>query len=144
LSTSGSTTGTKSGLWCPPVASSTSGVRWDDRALTVNLKTFDVKAQAMVAAAVAFHATRALNFARANAPWQDQTGNARNGLFAKTERDGSLYRMIIGHSVPYGIWLEVRWSGRYQIIRPTIDREGPELMRTVSLMYAKMSGGGLL
>lgn len=105
------------------------------------LKTFDVRADRAIAAACAFHATRAQAYARSNAPWTDRTTNARNGLFAKAERARPFYRIIIGHGVSYGIWLEVRWSGRYAIIRPTVDNEGPELMRTVGQLYSAMFRG---
>lgn len=130
--------GTRPGLWCPLVAN---GVKWDARDITVNLRTFDQKVDKIVTAAIAFHATRAVAYAKQNAPWVDRTSNARNGLFARPERDAPTYRIIIGHSVPYGVWLEVRWAGRYQIIRPTVDHEGPELMDTVSKMFSGMSRG---
>lgn len=116
-------------------------IRWEDRALVNRLRTFNLRADRAITAAIAFHATKAVAYARQNAPWTDRTSNARNGLFATAQRDAPVYRIIVGHSVPYGVWLEVRWSGRYQIIRPTIDHEGPELMRTVSMMYSRMFGG---
>lgn len=113
-------------------------VVWDDRALYNKLRTFNARADRFITAAIGYHARGAVTYARQNAPWSDQTGNARNSLFATAERDAPVYRIIIGHGVPYGVWLEVRWSGRYQIIRPTVDHEAVELMRTVSTMYAKM------
>lgn len=117
------------------------GITWDDRALFNRLKTFNARADRFITAATAYHATRAVAYARQNAPWTDRTSNARNGLFARAEREAPVYRIIVGHSVPYGIWLEVRWSGRYAIIRPTIDHEGPELMKTIQPMFSKMFGG---
>lgn len=116
-----------------------SGIVWDDRQLLNNLRTFDARVNRAIAAAMKFHATRAVSYARQAAPWTDRTSNARNGLFAKAESSGTSHRIIVGHGVSYGIWLEVRWSGRYAIIRPTIDREGPEVMRTVSMLYSRMS-----
>jgi hypothetical protein len=92
----------------------------------------------VLTAATAYHATRAEAYARSNAPWTDRTSNARNGLFAKAERDRPYYRIIVAHSVPYGIWLEVRFSGRYAIIRPTVDHEGPELMKTAAMAYDRI------
>lgn len=117
---------------------SRSGIRWDDRTLIASLRTFNARADRAITAATAYHATQAVAYARRNAPWTDRTTNARNGLFATAQRDYPVYRITIGHSVPYGIWLEVRWSGRFAIIRPTVDHEGPELMKTVSLMYDRM------
>lgn len=112
-----------------------SRIVWDDRALVNQLKTFNARMDRALTAATAYHATRAVAYARQNAPWTDRTSNARNGLFARAEREVPVYRIIVGHGVPYGIWLEVRWSGRYQIIRPTVDHEGPELMKTASKLY---------
>lgn len=74
-----------------------------------------------------------LQYARDHAPWQDRTGEARSQLgvevsggfqsWSKNAASLTLY-----HGVDYGIWLEVRWSGRFAIIIPTIEVMGPKLM----------------
>jgi hypothetical protein len=79
------------------------------------------------------------NYMKTNAPWTDQTGNARNGLFARPYRDGDEVGIVLGHSVFYGIFLEVRFSGRYAIIQPTIDHMGPEVMRAFNRMMDRMN-----
>lgn len=117
-------------------------ITWDNRQLINNLRTFDARMDRAITAATAYHATRAVAWARQNARWRDRTSNARNGLFARAERDTPVYRIVIGHSVPYGVFLEIRWSGRYAIIRPTVDHEGPELMKTVAAAYGRISGRG--
>jgi hypothetical protein len=64
-----------------------------------------------------------------NAPWTDQTGNARSGLRAEAYDLGDEQKgIILYHQVPYGIWLEVKYSGKYAIINPTIEVMGPEVM----------------
>jgi hypothetical protein len=77
--------------------------------------------------------------AKRNAPWHDRTGNARSGLrgVAEAPHNGP-YKIILAHGVPYGIYLEVRWSGRLGIINKTISTEGHEVMRTVSNGLSKM------
>jgi hypothetical protein len=35
--------------------------------------------------------------------------------------------LTLQHTVEYGIWLEIRWGGRYAIIVPTIEQLGPEI-----------------
>lgn len=115
-----------------------SGMKWEDEGLLKNLQTFNTRADRALTASITYHAGRAEAYAKRNAPWRDRTSNARNGLFATARRKPPSYRIIVGHSVPYGIWLEVANSGRYQIIRPTIDHEGPELMKTVSKMFSVM------
>jgi hypothetical protein len=70
------------------------------------------------------------NYAKLNAPWKDRTSNARNGLAARSGRDSKTHYIVLFHQVPYGIWLETRWSAKYAIIMPTIDHFGPEVMDT--------------
>lgn len=63
-------------------------------------------------------------YARLHAPWKDRTGNARAGLKTVVIHNEQTQRstVYLGHSVPYGIWLEVRFGGRNSIIIPTIFR----------------------
>lgn len=116
-------------------------ITWDDRALINTLRTLPMRADRALNTIMVYHAGRAVAYAKRNATWTDQTGNARNGLFSRAERDRPKYRIILGHSVPYGVWLEVRFSGRYGIIRPTIDIEGREVMRSVGGLFGRIFGG---
>ena len=109
------------------------GIRWDDP-ITPKLKRADQSGvDNFLKNVVQLHAPRVETAAKRNAKWNDRTGNARNGLrgVAETQRGGP-YKIILAHGVPYGIYLEVRWSGRLGIINPTISAEGAEVMRTVS------------
>lgn len=84
------------------------------------------------------------SYMRSNARWNDQTGNARNGLRAKHVGEAMVsHRLVLYHTMPYGIWLEVRWSGRYAIIAPSIQQLGPDLMHRVaaSVMAAMRVAG---
>lgn len=77
-------------------------------------------------------APRAASQMRENAPWTDRTGNARNGLMAVHEKTPMVvHRLVLFHSMPYGIWLEVRWSGRYAIIGPTMFDMAPDVALTL-------------
>lgn len=63
------------------------------------------------------------DYARQNAPWTDRTGNARQTLHAWTdELANDVVELWLGHGMEYGLWLEVRWGGRYAIIWPTIEQ----------------------
>lgn len=75
----------------------------------------------------------ATTHARVNAPWTDRTGNARNGLFAQHLSEPMvIHQLVIYHTMPYGVWLEVRWSGRYAIIGPTMVHIAPILAANVA------------
>ena len=70
------------------------------------------------------------NEARAGAPWQDRTGNARSGLFAVAEMAAKdiidLY-LSHGHTVFYGRYLELNHGQQYAIVMPAILANLPEL-----------------
>ena len=60
---------------------------------------------------------------RANAPWQDRTGNARRGLRAvPVDMRQDAAALLLIHSVRYGAALELRHAGRYAVISPTLAR----------------------
>jgi hypothetical protein len=58
--------------------------------------------------------------AKVNAPWQDDTGNARNGLKGFMESSLDTVRIVLAHSASYGIYLELARGGKYAILWPTI------------------------
>lgn len=60
-------------------------------------------------------------YAKTEARWTDRTGNARQSLHTWHDVANDIVTVYIGHGVEYGIWLEVRWAGRYSIIWPTIE-----------------------
>lgn len=84
------------------------------------------------------YAQQVQSYARSNAPWNDQTGNARNGLFGDASRVGESHVITLYHTMPYGVWLEIRNSGRYEIINPTIQLFGPRVMAHVRGLIGRM------
>lgn len=63
-------------------------------------------------------------YAKANAPWQDQSGDARAGLHAWVEEGDLTSTVHLAHSVDYGAALE--FEG-FPIIFPTIIQFTPEV-----------------
>lgn len=113
-------------------------VTWNASEMTARIAQIDHTAEAAISAAMEYHASRGLTWARQNAPWTDRTTNARNSLFSRASRAGKKFQIVFGHGVPYGVWLEVRFAGRYSIIRPTVQHEAPEVMTTVATMLSRM------
>lgn len=96
--------------------------------LTPNLKRLLPRVDAAVDLVFDRYEVEAETFARTNAPWTDRTGNARNGLFAKHDKEPMVvHELTIYGTMPYTFWLEVRWSGRYAIIGPTLFHIAPLL-----------------
>jgi hypothetical protein len=106
--------------------------------LTPNLK--EVLPAVDAGVDLAFDSMRpvAETYMRTNAPWTDRTGNARNGLRAAHTKEPMVsHELILYHTMPYGIWLEVRFSGRYAIIAPSVQALGPDLMKRVNASVSR-------
>lgn len=80
---------------------------------------------------------------KTNAPWTDQTGNARNGLTGKAVHGGGSsmkykleHAVLFFHTMPYGIWLETLHSGKYAILVPVLQRQGPRTMNLIKGIFS--------
>lgn len=101
--------------------------------LTPNMQRLLPRVDAAVDLVFDRNAAVAETYARTNAPWTDRTGNARAGLFAEHESEPMvLHRLTIYGTMPYTYWLEVRWSGKYAIIGPTMLHVAPLLAAEVA------------
>lgn len=61
-------------------------------------------------------------WAKANAPWEDRTGDAREGLRGEyvAESGPNVSAALIAHTVEYGVFLETMQGGAFQILMPTV------------------------
>lgn len=121
-------------------------VRFDmtDKGLTTRLETFDDKVDDAVHAVMKYQGIAAKSYMQTTAPWQDRTGNARQGLsYAITWQPKKLHEIRLWHRMTYGIFLETRWAGKFAIILPTIQRFGPDTMRMLNGLFGRLGGGGL-
>lgn len=109
-----------------------------DKELQKNLKSANTRFKRAATLATSSMAPRAENYMKSNAPWTDQTSNARNGLAARAYTDGDEYGIVLYHQVPYGIWLETKNGGEYAIIQPTIDAIGPDVMARFNRLLARI------
>ena len=76
-------------------------------------------------------------YAKENAPWQDQTGHARQGLFGEVlEEDGKL-KVRIAHTEDYGEYLELSRKGRRPILEPTAQKFAPEFFDAAKELLTK-------
>lgn len=93
-----------------------------------NLNELPERINRRVGVVVDANAAWGQSWARLNAPWSDDTGAARGGLFAFPESNGNTHTITFSHSVHYGIWLEIANSGKYQVILPAVRMTGAHLM----------------
>ncbi|MBT9137203.1 MAG: hypothetical protein DDT34_02290 [Firmicutes bacterium] len=73
--------------------------------------------------------------AKKNAPWQDRSSNARNGLFGTVEVRGDVIYIRVAHSMEYGIFLELANDGRFAILKPTVDASTTEVERAYRRLW---------
>jgi len=98
-----------------------SGFFFRDTSLAVGLAEADIEVVKQMEEVMLAVATRSLEYAKANAPWTDRTGDARRGLDVAVDNDGNAITLQLFHTVDYGLWLEVIQSGRFAIIMPTLQ-----------------------
>ncbi|MGH2352483.1 MAG: hypothetical protein ACRDI2_23250 [Chloroflexota bacterium] len=73
------------------------------------------------------------------APWTDQSGDARDSLDATVETNrrgrGATLTLTLGYhgspGVDYGVFLEKKQAGRFAIVDPTAERIRPAFRRAV-------------
>jgi len=96
------------------------------------LARFEEREQRMIAAShdvTVAVAEQGVQQAKADAPWDDATGQAREQLHAEFGETANGLRFTLAHGVAYGIYLENSHGSRYAILGPTMARLGPELQR---------------
>lgn len=106
----------------------------DAKKLLLGLTEYEAKT---IAATKIFGETVAKDFesyAKANRPWTDRTGNARQGLRGYTTDIPNGVRVNIAHSVDYGIWLEYAHEKKYAILEPTVRLKGPDAIKAFRLL----------
>jgi len=113
-------------------------IEWDMGTIRLRTKALGHVVDKGIAAVMSKKAVDVQDYARSNAPWTDRTGNARNGLFATSRSGQGTHEIVLYHTVPYGIWLEVRFAGRNAIIRPTIQSQAPLVMKAIEGMLSKI------
>lgn len=96
--------------------------------LTPTLESYNDEVMDAIRAVLEYWGARAVTEMRSNASWTDRTSNARNGLASQVYLGGESASLVLFHTMNYGIWLEVRWSGRYAIIGPTLNEVGPKVL----------------
>lgn len=115
-------------------------IQWDTAELRTSIAAIEPRIHAGLAVTGSKIAAEGESWMKANAPWNDITGNARNGLRGRygagagrnaagqftgggTGGGGSVsHKVTFSHSVEYGIWLEIRFDGRNAIILPAVEQ----------------------
>lgn len=100
--------------------------------ITPKLAVFDERIEEAVTLIFDHFALVAENEMKMGARWHDDTGNARAGLVADASREGSQFSLNLASMASYGIWLEIRWSGKYAIVGPVQQSIADRLARMIA------------
>jgi hypothetical protein len=115
---------------------------FDFDTLTPNLKRLLPRVDAAVDIVFDRYEAIAETYARTNAPWSDETGNARAGLFAQHDSEPMVqHTLTVYGTMPYTFWLEVRWSGKYAIIGPTLFEIAPNMAADLAAAVSRAVRG---
>lgn len=114
------------------------GIKITKNEIVRNLEGLDDRAIQAIHATLRYWATQAMTIMRTEAHWTDNTGNARQGLMAKDFVDGEGGSLVMWHSVPYGIWLEVRWHGKYAVVGPVMNQIAPRVQKMAAEAVLKV------
>jgi len=75
-------------------------------------------------------------YAKENASWEDQTGNARQTLTSYVaDLSQNTVVLYLSHGVEYGIYLEVCHGGAYQILWPSIESHLPAIKQMLDGIF---------
>ncbi len=99
-------------------------IEWSgDDVVRANMAAYGQRVQAAKLAVANYWAPVLEAYAKENAPWTDRTGNARQALHSFVrELSSDTVALYLSHGMSYGVFLELRWAGRYAVILPTLQQ----------------------
>lgn len=117
----------------------------DPKIIASKLAGATEKAHFYLSRTTEYYSLRTETYAKSKAPWTDRSTNARSGLGStfrgEVSSQGARFEIDIFHSVPYGIWLEVKYNGKFSIIDRTVRVESARYFKAANTVMARMFGG---
>ncbi|MBQ5544206.1 MAG: hypothetical protein IIU00_00865 [Clostridia bacterium] len=77
-------------------------------------------------------------YAKANRPWIDRTGNARRTMEGQSERTGQVVSMGVAGHMPYSVFLELDYGQKYAILYPTVQTLAPQVLNGLAAGIAQL------
>lgn len=106
--------------------------------LSRNLRAVNGDINLLVAGVVDYQGGQSVTWMKTNARWTDRTGNARATLGAYGIHAIDYHEIHLHGGVPYQIYLELRWAGRYAVIGRAVQFMGLALMNRLRGMMNRL------
>lgn len=120
-----------------------------------NMDAYGREVKAIVHRIAQYWAPVLENYAKTNRPWTDRTAHARDSLAGYVDDNSpdkfgaegaveyptpeqiseDIVTLYLSHGMEYGVQLETGYSGRYEIIWPTIEAHLPEISRMLREVF---------
>lgn len=71
-------------------------------------------------------------YAKTNRPWTDRTGNARRTLEGVSELAGERLSVGVEGHMPYSVFLELGFDGRYAVLQETVNALAPKTLADIA------------
>lgn len=115
------------------------GFSFDQGSLGRNLALMPDRVQDAMDTIIREHAHQGEVVMKTKAPWTDNTGLARDTLWADADtRSDDQKGITMSHGVRYGIFLEKSNGGRFQIVIPVIVETARAVMRSFEHLFAQL------
>ena len=112
--------------------------RIDDSDLRSGLTAFGPAVEAALRIYAETAAKDFESYAKANRPWTDRTGRARQSLNGYVENLPNGVRINIAHGVDYGQFLEFAHEKKYAILEPTVRLKANDVLKGLREMFRKI------
>jgi hypothetical protein len=103
----------------------------DDRIVAQNLGEMSERLKTQLQVLGQATGQKIQEYAQANAPWTDRTGDARQRLKYNSEINDNGLTISIFHQMEYGIYLELCNNEKYAILKNSRDAMLPEFLDAV-------------
>lgn len=69
--------------------------------------------------------------------WNNRTSEAERLVFSRAFRDGEDMGVLLAHTVPYGVYLELKNDRQNEALRPVIEMHSEEIIAHAETIYAR-------
>lgn len=96
---------------------------------TINFGIAERKVKAALGLYADTAAKKMEGYAKANRPWTDRTSDAKNSIQGKHHWRGKDLAITLSGNVDYFVYLELAYGKKYSILKPTVDKFGPDVFK---------------